>query len=113
MNSQVLQQPLAEVADDPACNNGQCDLRIGRGVGADYIVTGNVLKLEGSFFVTIKLYETEMGRLLRGEEVEADSVGDIIKKTREASNILLTEGLLSSISSSSSDNKQVMDYCSL
>ena len=76
-----------------SCTGDGCDLEIGRVLAVDYIVTGNVLALDGEYFVTLQLQEPQTGLMLRGEDIEASSLGQLIKKSKSVSIRLFELGL--------------------
>ena len=60
---------------EQACE-GECELDVGRKIGAHYIVTGSFWKVGAALKVTIKLHETKSGNLLSQETVSgADLAG--------------------------------------
>jgi len=58
---------------DQECGEGDCEVETARNVGADYVISGRVVKIEGSLVVTLKLHETKLGSLLGSETVEGPS----------------------------------------
>ena len=75
------------------CVDASCDLEIGRSLDADYIVTGNVLALDGEYFFTLQLQEPQTGVILHAEDSEASSLGQLIKESKSVSLRLLEVGL--------------------
>ncbi len=56
---------------DLASCEGACEVETGRNVGADFVVSGEVLALGGELRVALKLYDTRSGRLLASETASA------------------------------------------
>jgi hypothetical protein len=46
------------------CGEGECEVEIARSIGADLVVTGEIVKIGGQYLVTLKLHETARGALL-------------------------------------------------
>ena len=81
MTRENMMQILSDMGKDASCLEGVCEVDIGRNVGADIIVTGDILKTEGVYYLTLKLYETHRGTLLSGEDIEAESFGALKTNT--------------------------------
>ena len=84
---------LSDMGKDASCMEGQCEVEIGRNVGADLIVTGDILKIEGTYVLTLKLYDTLSGGLLHSVDVEDTSVLSLKSKTHAQSKTLFQKGL--------------------
>jgi TolB-like protein len=77
-NLLVLLQAQGKTAD--ACE-GECEVETGRLVGADYVVSGDALRVGAQFKIDFKLHETKTARLLgqgvasgrSAEELDADT----------------------------------------
>ena len=73
-----IEQILQDNEVDPSCIEGTCEVETGRNIGAEWIITGDVAKLEGKYFLTLKLYQTDTGQLLSATETTADTVLQLI-----------------------------------
>lgn len=67
-------QILEDMGKDISCIDGLCEVEIGRNIGADYIVVGDVIKIEGQYVLTLQLYSTGSGALLSSMDVQDSSV---------------------------------------
>ena len=76
---------LSDMGKDASCMEGSCEVDIGRNIGADYVVTGNVMWVEEKCLLTLKLYETKTGKLLAGEEIKKERLLDLVEETRKMS----------------------------
>lgn len=66
------------------CNSeGDCEVETARNIGADYVVSGSVTNIEGTFVVTLKLHETQNGNLLGTDVVESKTQIEILRSLRE------------------------------
>lgn len=69
---------LRDMGLDPTCVEGECEVETGRNLGAQYIVSGRLVRVEDAWFCTVKLHETEKGTLLASGTVRAQSVTGLI-----------------------------------
>ncbi|MCA1826899.1 MAG: DUF2380 domain-containing protein [Myxococcales bacterium] len=56
---------------------GECEVETGRRVGADYVVSGEALKVGSLYKLNLKLHDTHDGRLLSGGVVTGKSVEEL------------------------------------
>jgi TolB-like protein len=56
---------------------GECEVETGRRLGADYIVSGELLKFGSSLKVNLRLHDTRSGALLAGALVTGKSADDL------------------------------------
>ena len=93
MTRENMTEILSDMGKDASCMEGQCEIEVGRNVGADYVMTGDVMKVDGTYFLTLKLYDTLSGGILKAGSVEADTFKDLLHQTAETSMDLFREGL--------------------
>jgi TolB-like protein len=65
------------------CGEGECEVETARNIGADYVVSGKVVRVEQSYFVTLKMHETQGGSLIGTDTVEATSQVELLRTLRE------------------------------
>ena len=65
------------------CGEGDCEVETARNIGADYVISGKVVRIEQLFVVTLKLHETQGGSLLGTETVEGASQIELMRSLRE------------------------------
>jgi TolB-like protein len=65
------------------CGEGDCEVETARNIGADYVISGKVVRVEQSYFVTLKLHETQGGSLLGTDTVEGASQVELLRALRE------------------------------
>ena len=75
---------LEECVDD-------CEVEVGRTLGAHYIITGIIGKIDQKIQLLLRLYETQNGSLVGQATLNAATVGELQPKVRQASIQLLTE----------------------
>ena len=69
---------------------GKCEVETGRKLGAAFIVTGEVGRIEGQLQLSIRLFNTAEGDLLGQEVVSGSSVREMQSQLKEASNTLFS-----------------------
>jgi TolB-like protein len=72
------------------CGEGDCEVETARNMGADYVVSGKVVRIEQLYVVTLKLHETQGGSLLGSETVEGASQVELMRSLREHGRQLVT-----------------------
>ena len=85
MTRENMMMILNDMGKDASCLEGSCEVELGRNMGADYVVTGNILSIDNEYLLTLKLHETMSGKLLAGEEIRRTRVLDLVDQTRETS----------------------------
>ncbi len=56
---------------------GQCEVETGRSIGADYLVTGDVVDFGGELRVTVRLYDVATSNLLESRKAAGNKVLDL------------------------------------
>jgi TolB-like protein len=85
-NMQVLLRDMGK----KECGEGDCEVETARNIGADYVISGKVVRIEQIYAVTLKLHETQGGSLLGTDAVEGTSQIDLLRSLREHSRQLVT-----------------------
>ena len=67
---------------------GECEVETGRNIGADYIVSGELIRFGASLRLSLKLFETQTSRLIGTQTVKAGAVEELEAPIRTASNTL-------------------------
>ena len=67
------------------CEEGDCEVETARNIGADFVVSGSVAKIEGSFVATLKLHETARGMLLASARATALTALELIEAIKRSS----------------------------
>jgi TolB-like protein len=66
------------------CTEGDCDVETARNIGADFVVSGTVARIEDALVVTLKLHETKRGSLLATNQIDAKTQLDVLRQLRES-----------------------------
>ena len=85
-NTLVLLQASGKKLED--CE-GECEVDTGRRLGADLIVSGQVLKVGSNFKLNLKMHETQDGRLLSGAVASGQNVDALDSDTQRAVETLI------------------------
>jgi FKBP-type peptidyl-prolyl cis-trans isomerase FkpA len=76
-----------------ACAEGECEVETARNIGADYVVTGEVVLLEGEVRVSLKLHESAGGRLLATRKTKGARASTVVDQLAAATTELVSDGL--------------------
>jgi len=72
------------------CSEGECEVETARNIGADYVVSGSVTRIDQMFVVTLKLHETQNGSLLGTDQANAKTQFDLLTQLKEQSRKLVS-----------------------
>lgn len=73
MTRENILELLPPDADLASCE-GACEVETGRNIGADFVVTGEIIRFGGSLRVSMKLHDTRSARLLASVKASADAL---------------------------------------
>lgn len=74
-------------------SKAECEVDVGRNLGAALVVSGSVVIIEGSAVATVKLHETAEGMLLASETARSQSALSLLDQLSATARALLVEGL--------------------
>jgi hypothetical protein len=69
---------------------GECEVDTGRRIGADAIISGDVLKVGSKYHISLRLHETRDGRLLSSAIATGKTVDELDETLQSAADELLT-----------------------
>ena len=93
MTRESMAVMLKEMGGSAKCEEGECEVETARNIGAHLVITGEVVLIEGTYIVTLKLHETAKGTLLATQQVEGKSQLDVIDRLESAAEALVRKGL--------------------
>ena len=93
MTREGLLSIVQDMGKDITCLSGSCEIEIARNIGADYVVTGDLLRLEDTYLLTLKLHDSHTGLMLAGKEVNSTSLLELVQFSQQASQEILVSGL--------------------
>ena len=65
------------------CNEGDCEVETAKNIGADFVVSGSVARIDGVYVVTLKLFETAKANLLATNRIEAKRQLEVSRQLRQ------------------------------
>ena len=75
------------------CEEGECEVETARSISAKLFISGQVVRIEGTYVVTLKLYETDRGTLLASKQIEAKDQLEANRALSAAAEALVRKGL--------------------
>lgn len=84
---------LQDQNKDATCFEGSCEVEIGRNIGADFIISGHVVQIEGTFLYSVKIHNTQTGALVGTHRIEGESGLSLVRNTAKQTEELLTDTL--------------------
>ena len=72
---------------------GECEVEIAKNIGADYVISGNLTKLDELYVLTIKLHETAQSNLLGNKTVETEKKRELLSGAERVGGQVFQEGL--------------------
>jgi formylglycine-generating enzyme required for sulfatase activity len=75
------------------CSEGDCEVETARNIGADFVVSGSVVRIDAAFVVTLKLHETRGGSLLASDQIDAKSQLEVLRQLRDRGRNLVASNI--------------------
>ena len=89
MTRESMLEILKDMGKDSSCLSGKCEIELARNIGADYVITGDLLKIDDTYLLTLKLHNSETGQLMAGKEVTSISLLELIRLCERSSEELI------------------------
>ena len=109
LTRETMQERMSDMGISMSCFDGECELEVARNIQADIMVTGKLLQIDSTYVLTLKIYETEHGSLLRSVDVEEKEKLDLKKSAYNTSKDLFITGLQLP-NSGDAPTQDVLDY---
>ena len=77
------------------CGEGDCEVETARNIGADYVISGKVVRMEQIYVVTLKMHETQGGSLIGTDTVEGASQVELLRSLGERARKVTTSAFVS------------------
>jgi hypothetical protein len=74
---------LQDMGLDPTCVESECEVETGRNIGARYVVSGAVLKVEGTYVLTVKVHDTNSALVIDTRTARAGTLLSLLSKGQE------------------------------
>ena len=77
MTKENILEMLPPGVDNLAACEGDCEVETGRNIGADYVVTGTLVRFEKTYKSFLKLHETKTGTLLKTAQASSRTINGL------------------------------------
>lgn len=84
MTRESLAAVLRDMGRSAQCGDGECEVDVARSIGADLVLSGEVMKIEGTQVLTMKLHESAKGALLATARAQARTSLALLEAARPA-----------------------------
>lgn len=89
MTRESMDSMLQDMGRSDRCVEGACEVETARNIGADLLVTGEVIRFDGTYLATLKLHETLKGSLLGTGRVAGRTPLELLDGVQAAATRLL------------------------
>lgn len=89
MTRESMEAVLKDMGRSDRCVEGSCEVETARNIGADLVVTGEIIRFDGTYLATLKLHETTKGSLLGTERVAGRAPLELLDGVQAAATKLL------------------------
>ncbi len=86
-----MKQMLEDMGKDLSACDVECEVELGRVVGADYVLSGTIFQAEGTYILTLKLHDTMSGSLLGQKRIQNTSQVQLFAETYTVSKSMMVE----------------------
>ncbi|MEC7984312.1 MAG: PEGA domain-containing protein, partial [Myxococcota bacterium] len=93
MTRENIQQVLKDQGKTGEDCRGECEVELARNIGADYVISGELLNIDELYVLSVKLHETERGNLLAGKDVETEKKRELLSGAQQAGAQVFQKGL--------------------
>jgi hypothetical protein len=93
MTKESMAVLLKDQGKSAACAEGECEVEVARNIGADLVLTGEVLVIEGTYIVTLKLHDVRTAALLGTRNATGKGQLELFNGVSGAGRVLLRKAL--------------------
>ena len=84
MTRENIRQILKDQGKDLSCVSGDmCEVEVAKELGADYVISGSLTKIDTLYALVVKLHSTEDSNLLTSEILKTESQKELLTKTAD------------------------------
>ena len=102
-----IKQILEDMGKTLESCSEECEISLGRDVGADYVLSGGLFVMEGVYILTLKLHDTHSGSLLAQKRIQEKSVITLLEKTNTITRTIAEEEIAGAAAEQSSEKVKV------
>jgi hypothetical protein len=92
---------LAQMGKGADACVGECEVELGRNIGVDFIMSGELAQIGSLYVLTVKLHETAGGSLLASEGLETKTVEELLPGSQVLAGKVLRKGVWAGATGSS------------
>ncbi|MDP8222382.1 MAG: PEGA domain-containing protein [Candidatus Lernaella stagnicola] len=74
MTSENIQELLPPDMDLKKCTTAECEVEMGRMIGAEYLITGEIIRFAGDLRINLKVHNSRTGHFVGGRSCEATDI---------------------------------------
>ena len=93
MTRENMMEFMKEMDKDPLECFGECEVEVARNIGADYLISGKIIKVEQIYVLHLKLHESSRGELLAGEQAREDDLTKMLDTAITSGRTLIQKGI--------------------
>ncbi|MEC7986233.1 MAG: PEGA domain-containing protein [Myxococcota bacterium] len=93
MTRENMMQVLKDQGKTAADCQGECEVELARNIGADYVISGNVSKIDELYVLVIKMHETAKSNLLGSETIKTEVKTELMSEAERVGALIFQEGL--------------------
>ncbi|MEC7984311.1 MAG: tetratricopeptide repeat protein [Myxococcota bacterium] len=107
MTRENMQQVLQDQGLSAEDCKGECEVQLAKNIGADYVISGELIRLDELYVLTVKMHETQDSNLLGSETVETEQKRELLSGAQTLGSRIFQRALkLGDLSSMHSDSLQ-------
>jgi TPR repeat protein len=93
MTRESMFELLGDAALELSCVEGACEVEIGRNIGANYVVSGELLRISETYMLNLNVHNTANGALLVATDARGKDELQLIDDVRVVARRLIGQGL--------------------
>ena len=82
MTKENMMDMLNQMGKSAADCQGECKVELGRNIGADYVISGELFKVDELYILNVKMHETAQGKLMSGEETRGKDLETMLDASK-------------------------------
>jgi Protein of unknown function (DUF1566)/PEGA domain len=82
MTSENIEELLPPDMDLAKCTDAKCEVEMGRMIGAEYLITGEIIRFAGDLRINLKVHNSRTGSFVGGRNCEATEIRSLENKLK-------------------------------
>jgi PEGA domain len=82
MTSENIEELLPPDMDLAKCTDAKCEVEMGRMIGAEYLITGEIIRFAGDLRINLKVHNSRTGSFVGGRNCEATEIRGLENKLK-------------------------------